>query len=346
MASLGKKLNVLVAIDEMEAPVWERLAQQVTPVFARDGLSAYQALRSQSFDLVLLDLYLTGMDSLSLLRQIRTEQLCRSIVLTSETPSFTYAQQGILNGVCAYLLRPLQEEELQTVIRTIRSEHSPQSALMGQMAVQAVGSLRNEGAEDVFASLGEHLVSLVADPVEQSLRWRDLFAETLRHTYQQYRWLRLYFHPDEFTRPDFLRDRDDQMVEHFCRRKIKLLSGLITELYPVCGNSRMDEVLSYLLQAIDRNVQQKEVAEQFYITNSTLSTRFQTQLGISYREYMTRIKIRRAEYLLRHTNVRIRDLAGRLGYKDRDYFSKLFLQRTGMTLQEYARESTANHYCI
>ena len=115
MASLGKKLNVLVAIDEMEAPVWELLAQQVTPVFARDGLSAYQALRSQSFDLVLLDLYLTGMDSLSLLRQIRTEQLCRSIVLTSETPSFTYAQQGILNGVCAYLLRPLQEEELQTV---------------------------------------------------------------------------------------------------------------------------------------------------------------------------------------------------------------------------------------
>ena len=317
MASLGKKLNVLVAIDEMEAPVWGRLAQQVTPVFARDGLSAYQALRSQSFDLVLLDLYLTGMDSLSLLRQIRTEQLCRSIVLTSETPSFTYAQQGILNGVCAYLLRPLQEEELQTVIRTIRSEHSPQSALMGQMAVQAVGSLRNEGAEDVFASLGEHLVSLVEDPVEQSLRWRDLFAETLRQTYQQYSWLRLYFHPDEFTRPDFLR-----------------------------GNSRMDEVLSYLLQAIDRNVQQKEVAEQFYITNSTLSTRFQTQLGISYREYMTRIKIRRAEYLLRHTNVRIRDLAGRLGYKDRDYFSKLFLQRTGMTLQEYARESTANHYCI
>ena len=346
MDALGRKLNVLVAIDEAEAPVWARLSQQIEAVFARDGLSAYRALTERAFDLVLVDLYLTGMDSLALLRRIRTEKLCPSVILTSETPSFSYAQQGILNGVCAYLLRPIEASELQTVIRSILTEQSPESALIGQAAEQAVTHLRGAEAEAAFAKLGEGLLRPTDGAVEQSLRWRDFYEETIRQIYRTYSWLRLYCHPEEFSRPDFIRDRDDQMVEHFCRRKIGQLNDILLELFPVCGNRKMDEVICYLLQNIDDNVQQKEVAERFYITNSTLSTRFQNQLGISYREYMTRIKIRRAEYLLRYTNVRTRDLAGRLGYKDRDYFSKLFLQRTGKTLQEYEQTGAGNHYNI
>ena len=77
-----------------------------------------------------------------------------------------------------------------------------------------------------------------------------------------------------------------------------------------------------------------------------LNRSFQTQVGISYREYMTRLKIERGQYLLRRGLVRPEELASTLGYRDREYFAGLFLQRTGQTVQEYARREEWSAWSI
>lgn len=129
------------------------------------------------------------------------------------------------------------------------------------------------------------------------------------------------------------------MIINFCLRKICDLNSALRELFPVSHNQSLEDILVFLLQSVDENVQQKDVAERYFITNSTLSTRFQRNLEISYREYMTTLKIRRGQYLLQYSNIRPEELSARLGYKDREHFSKLFLQRTGQTLQEYGKKS-------
>ena len=123
MAETAGKPNILVAIDEHPAPVWQAFEASAKITYVRDGLNAYQLLTEDRFDLTLIDLYLTGMDSLELLRRIwGGEHLFPRVVLTSETPSFSYAQQGILYGVTAYLLRPLQEGELQEIFDRLRGD--------------------------------------------------------------------------------------------------------------------------------------------------------------------------------------------------------------------------------
>jgi AraC-like DNA-binding protein len=67
------------------------------------------------------------------------------------------------------------------------------------------------------------------------------------------------------------------------------------------------------------------------MVSSTLSTRFGRHLGLSYREYTTKLKVLRAQYLLHHTSLSEAEIAAKLGYKDRDYFCQLFFQRTGQT---------------
>ena len=112
-----KKLNILVAIDELPDSVWDQFGASARLCFAREGGEAYRLLTQEKFDVLFLDLYLTGMDSLELLRRCRTEKLCGTIILTSAVPSFAYAQQGILYGVAAYLLRPLTGQEIAAAVR-------------------------------------------------------------------------------------------------------------------------------------------------------------------------------------------------------------------------------------
>lgn len=346
MAEIAGKPNILVAIDEHPAPVWQAFAADAEITYVRDGLNAYRLLSEDHFDLTLIDLYLTGMDSLELLRRIRAERLCPMVVLTSEVPSFSYAQQGILYGVTAYLLRPLQEAELREIFDRLRSERYPEQALIEPAARRIVEQLRSPHIADVLEQEGRKLNPPEDDLIQQSLRWKALYEELIHQTFQQYPWLKLYHHPKEFDEPDLIWDQDRHIVRTFCNRKLSTLNQIMLEFLPAEADRRTVEMLTYLLQTIDQNWKQVEVAKRFYITNSTMSTRFQRQLGISYREYITRLKIRRAQYLLHYTDVRAKEIAAHLGYKDRSYFAKLFQQRTGTTLQECERQSEVGYYCI
>ncbi|MBQ9662578.1 MAG: helix-turn-helix domain-containing protein [Oscillospiraceae bacterium] len=346
MQQQSAQIRILVAIDELPSPVWKKFQRQVQATFVRDGASAYRELIHENYDISFIDLFLTGLDSLELLRRIRDEKLCSSVVLTSETPSFHYAQQGILYGVSAYLLRPLDEQDLAHVFSRYLAGNTPNAAPLQKAAEDIASHVRKPEFTSHFLEIGKTLMTLDDSPIEQSLRWRDLYEAVVLRIYRVYPWLRLYYHPEEFLRADFIREQDTQTVRNTCLRKSRLLHAALIELLPPEANEEMTSILIYLLRNLEQNLQQKEVAEHFYITNSTLSARFQTHLGYSYRDYMTRVKMIRARYLIRYSDLELRDLAGRLGYKDREYFSELFEQRTGQSLAAYAADHEGTHYVI
>jgi AraC-like DNA-binding protein len=55
---------------------------------------------------------------------------------------------------------------------------------------------------------------------------------------------------------------------------------------------------------------------------------------MSYRDYLTYLKMQRAQYLLRYTDRPLSTLAAQLGYKDQEHFAKLFQERTGQSLNQ------------
>lgn len=328
---MEEKLNVLVAIDEVPGGLWDNLRSLAEFQFVRDGAEAYHQLTSQSFDLALVDLNLTGMDGLELLRRIRLEGLCSYVILTSSVPSFSYAQQGILYGASAYLLRPLKEAEVEEAMRKLCFHHSDE--LLHNAAVSVVKKLRSGSCEEAFSQAGEQLLSASGDSISAAICWRNFYLEVVNLTYLQYPWMKLYHQAAEFSALDHIWDQDIHMVRHFCLRKIRLLGDSLTELFPPSDDHQLEQIQIMLLQSVDQDPQQKDVAEHFYIANSTLSTRFQRVLHLSYREYLTRIKIQRAQYLLSYTDIQPDDLASLLGYKDKNYFYKVFFQRTGQNLK-------------
>ena len=100
---------------------WGLLGFEVVGVFA-DGMEAIDFIRRNPCDAVLTDIMMNMMNGLEM-----TSILCDSfpmikVVVLSGYNRFDYAQQAIHYRVSAYLLKPVDEDELISVFQTIKEE--------------------------------------------------------------------------------------------------------------------------------------------------------------------------------------------------------------------------------
>lgn len=81
-----------------------------------------------------------------------------------------------------------------------------------------------------------------------------------------------------------------------------------------------------------------QVAEQVHLNKTYLSELFKKEVGISFNDYLTQVRIERAKQLIL-TGKRISALAQQVGYPNASYFTKVFKKVTGMTPGEFKNAS-------
>lgn len=79
----------------------------------------------------------------------------------------------------------------------------------------------------------------------------------------------------------------------------------------------------------------KDYAEKYHININYLSELFAKELGKTFSDFITEIKIKEAKKRLKDPSVKVCEVALCLGYSDGRYFSQLFKRCTGMSPKEY-----------
>ncbi len=87
------------------------------------------------------------------------------------------------------------------------------------------------------------------------------------------------------------------------------------------------------------NINLKDVASYVALSNNHFCTVFSQEMGVTFTEYLTGLRLNRAKELLRTTSLRSSDITYQVGYNDPHYFSYLFKKNTGMTPRDYRREN-------
>lgn len=337
---MRRKLRILEAAGRSCACVWDTLSDYADVTTVQDGEQAYRLLQRQKFELVLVNLVLPGLDGSELLRRIRREKLCPLVVLTSEAPNFAYARQGIVSGAFDYLLRPLANKELTDLIfRAEEALFRLDDATHRQCGVIVRGMRRPE-AEKQFLSAVQQLRQEQPDAAALELAAERLYRAVLRQTFSEMPWLAQFQCAEDYLTDDGLPCPKIELVT-WCSGRLADLNRVVCSLYPETGDRKMDAVLRYLLEQIDEKCLQAEVAAEHYISSTTLSELFQRRLGMPYRTYLTDARMLRAQHLLRHSDKKIYEISTLLGYKDVNYFSRVFKQRYGVSLSAFRSRSAA-----
>ena len=107
---------------------------------------------------------------------------------------------------------------------------------------------------------------------------------------------------------------------------------------PGRGGAMLSRARAYLAQNFSNpNLMLRDVSEYVGVSDSRFSTVFGQQMGITFTEYLTALRIGKARELLTATQMRSSQIAQAVGYNDPHYFSYLFRKHTGLTPSEYRR---------
>lgn len=124
---------------------------------------------------------------------------------------------------------------------------------------------------------------------------------------------------------------------------IRYVERLLAETIRLRDNSarnRYQELMAAARKYIMENFSNNEfslnqAAAMVNISPSYFSTLFRQEMGMTFVEYLTEVRLEKAKSLLMCTNMRSSEIGYEVGYKDSHYFSYIFKKVCGCTPREY-----------
>ena len=99
--------------------------------------------------------------------------------------------------------------------------------------------------------------------------------------------------------------------------------------------SVVQQMVKYLNENIAEEINLQMLAEEFHMNASYVSQYFKKETGMNLSTYLSRIRIQKAEHLLRTTEKSINEIAEQVGFRDYRFFSRTFKQVTGLTPSQF-----------
>lgn len=96
-----------------------------------------------------------------------------------------------------------------------------------------------------------------------------------------------------------------------------------------------DLAIDFLSSRIDSSLTLKEIANSVNLSSSHFSYLFKNKTGFSPIEYFNHLKAQKACQYLLFTNLRIKEIALKLGIDDSYYFSRMFKKVMGVSPDQY-----------
>lgn len=275
-------------------------------------------------------------------------------VVTSDRVIYTPADFARTN------LNHLQEVGTLTAMRVHESRRSQLSSYLFFMVLRGHGTLTVEGVPYEMAAGDCAFVDCMLNYRHKSsddlwqLQWVHFNGPSMIGIYDKYRERggRYAFTPDsgDFGKLSQLLTKIQQIAassSHIRDMEInEALTSLLTELMRNSWNadSRSDaspkrkdlrSVREYIDLHYAEDVKLDDLAQRFFINKFYLTRIFKEQYGMTINAYLTQVRITNAKKHLRFTDMTVEQAGAQCGYKDANFFIRMFKRSEGMTPGEF-----------
>ncbi len=119
------------------------------------------------------------------------------------------------------------------------------------------------------------------------------------------------------------------LTKHFSRRIERS-----SDRHSICGKNKLQETLEYINNNYTDALTLQDVAAFYGVSCEHFSRMFKKQMNMTFKEYLSRIRLSHANKLLLHTTETMLDIAMKTGFPDLRAFNRQFKEMYDMTPKE------------
>ena len=105
------------------------------------------------------------------------------------------------------------------------------------------------------------------------------------------------------------------------------------------GTNYLDKALEYIEQNSENEIYLEQIAQEIHISPNYLSKIFKENTGMGITEYITRLRVAKAEQLIIETELSITEIAFLCGFGSQSSFSRAFNKYSGCSALEFKRRN-------
>jgi two-component system, response regulator YesN len=136
---------------------------------------------------------------------------------------------------------------------------------------------------------------------------------------------------------EFMELTGDQLIEFAYQRFISITGYVRPQNSIDYTNHIVQATKLYLEEHYAEDISLEVVAEQVNISPQYFSKLIKKTTGFNFIDWLSMLRVKKAKELLTNSNYTVKEVCFMVGYKDPNYFSRIFKKRIGITPSEYVK---------
>ena len=321
---------------------WKSLGYE-SPKIAYNGVEALDRMGEEPIQVVITDIRMPAMNGVSLTEKIKERYPETRIVFFSAYEDFAAAQAGIRYGIKRYVMKPINRESLRTVEQILKDI--------------ACEIEENERYRELLREGDDRDIIFSALYRKDLSHFEKIFNGFSHFSREQAQSLALLFLNAlvefvEHKADVHAKDRLNSVLRHRGDSQISTAEewgGYTLRAYTaVCmgEGERLDNKADILVDRILKSVLEEYgnvrlnvawLAREMNYTPHYISKIFCERTGVPISSFIIQTRMRKAEELLRNTQMSVAEIAWAVGYPDANYFAKAFHKMVGLSPTDYRK---------
>ena len=130
----------------------------------------------------------------------------------------------------------------------------------------------------------------------------------------------------------------DALLESAYRRFIFITNYVRSQSNIDYSNHIVQVTKEYLENHYAEDISLEDIAEQVNISPQYFSKLIKKTTGFNFIDWLSMLRVKKAKELLTNSNLTVKEVCFMVGYKDPNYFSRIFKKRIGITPSEYIKK--------
>lgn len=301
-----------------------------------NGELAAQICKNNKIDIVFMDIMMPGESGIECSKKIYEHNPKITVFIVSSYNSFEFAIEALNTKAKAYISKPVSFSQIETLLKNYLTENMviSNNGLDKQQYEALFSIVKEKDFKKVYYDIPKIINQVCLDKKDDTNELKDYFINLGQHLINSTSLISEEHKKitELFPINDFL-IKDKKFFEFWMFKVI----NYVFQQNSIKKYVLLEKIFDYIEKHIEEEIGLNEIINNCSVSQGYLSRIFKRQFKVSVMEYLHMRKMCMAKNYFCFTDLKITDVAFKLGYNESSYFSKVFKKYENITVYQYKK---------